>query len=127
MAHQLERVVRAEIPRHHLDPHEHVGPRERLWLEPKQREFRRQQSSVVCADEGVHACAVRIDLLTCIVGQTIPGRSCGTAESNCPKEPILRNRRFAENLRKTAVADAALKLHLPETILSVHVAESKQG
>ena len=43
VAHQLERVVRAEIPRHHLDPHQHVGPGERLGLEAQQRELRRQR------------------------------------------------------------------------------------
>ena len=43
VAQQLERVVRAQIPRHHLDPDEHVGPGPRLRLEAEQRELRRQR------------------------------------------------------------------------------------
>ena len=45
-AQQLERVVRAEIPGHHLDPHQDVGPGPRLRLEAQQRELRRQRAAM---------------------------------------------------------------------------------
>src|SRR5262249_13546542 len=95
-----------------------------LRLEPEQREFWWQQPSVMCADERVHARAVRIDFLTGLVGQTVPGRTGRTAESDGSEEPILRNRRIAKNLRQSTMADAALELHLPETILGMDVAEA---
>ena len=63
---QLERVVRAEVPRHHLDPHEHVGAGPRLGLEAQQRELRRQPAAVMRRDERVDAGDVGVDLAPCV-------------------------------------------------------------
>ena len=50
---ELVRVVRAEIPGHHLDPHQHVGPGPRRRLEAQQRELRRQRR--IGGEKRIHA------------------------------------------------------------------------
>src|ERR1051325_1816287 len=121
---QLVRIVSAEIPRHHLDPDEDVRAGPRLRLDAEEREFRRQAASVVRRDEGVHAGAVRVDLLLRPRRRAVPRLAGGAAEADSPQKTILLNRRQAEDLRQASVADATLKLHLPQTILRVRVSQS---
>ncbi len=126
MAQELEYVVRAQIPRHHLHPHDHVDAGPRLGLEAEQRELRRQPSAVVRDDEGVDAGDVGVDLLLRPVGRRGPRVLRRASESDRAEKAVLRERGCAENLREAPVADAPLQLHLPEPVLRVHVAEAEE-
>ena len=126
VAQELERVVGAEIPRHHLHPHHHIGAGERLRLEAQQRELGRQRAAVMRRDERVHAGDVRVDLLS-----TACGRRSHADRAARPKPTVRRNRSCgvaagAENFGEAPVADPPLELHLPQPILGVDVAEAEE-
>jgi hypothetical protein len=123
---QLERIVRAQVPRHHLHPHDHVRPAPRLWFESQQRELRRQLGAVMRGDERVDPGDVRVDLFPSPRRRGGPRGTGRTAEADGAQESILRDRRRAENLRQSPVADPALKLHLPQPVLRVHVPQAEQ-
>ena len=124
-AQELVRVVGAEIPRHHLDPHQDVGPGPRRRLEAQQRELRRQRAGSR-GEKRIHAGDVRLDLRPGIVRQPLPRGARRAAESDRAEEPVLRNRRGAEDFRQPAVADPALKLHLPQPVLGMDEAEAEE-
>ena len=123
---ELERIIRAEVPRHHLHPDQHVGPGPRLRLEPQQGEFRRQRAAVMCRDERVHAGDIGVDLRFGRFRGRGPRGSGGAAEADRPQEAILRDGRTAKDLREPAIPNPALKFHLPQPILRVHVAQPEQ-
>ena len=126
MPQQLERVILAEVPRHHLDPGEHVRPAPWLRLESQHRELQRELAPVVGRYERVDAGDVGVDVGPGLRRQRVPGRSRRTARADRSKESIRRQRGRAEHFRQPALADAALELHLPQTILGVRVAESEE-
>src|SRR5262245_16006564 len=78
------------------------------------------------ADERVHAGTVRIDLFARVLRQTIPSRTRRAAESDGAQKSILRNCGLSKYLREPPVADAPLEFHLPEAVLSMHVAKTKK-
>ena len=86
VAQELERVVGAQIPGHHLDPDDDVGSGPRFRLEPQQRELERQRGAVVCGEERVHARHVGIHLLLRPSGCSVPRRLCRPAETHRPQE-----------------------------------------
>jgi len=88
---QFKRVVRAEIPGHHLYPDRDVSAGERFRLETQQREFRRQRGAVMRADERIHAGGVGVDLFPGPVRHPPPRGRCRTAETNGAKKSILWN------------------------------------
>src|SRR5205807_7939940 len=87
-------------------------------------EFGRQRATF--AKKGVHAGDVGVYVAFRALRQPIPGGARRAAEPYCAKKTILWDSRRAEDLGQAAVADAALKLHLPETILRVDVAEAEE-
>ena len=121
---ELVRVVGAEIPGHHLDPHQHVGSGPWRRPEAQQRELRRQRR--IGGEKRIHAGAVRLDLTAGIVGQPLPGGARRASEPDRPQEPVLRNRRGAEDFRQHPVPDSALELHLPQPVLGVDEAETEE-
>src|SRR5438093_1229896 len=103
---QLERVVPAQIPRHHLDPHENVGTGPWSRLEAEQREFRRQLAAVVRRNERVDAGDIRVDLLPGALRQRGPRGTGGATKADRAKKAILRQRHGAEDLGQPAMTNA---------------------
>ena len=123
VSHELHRVVRAQIPRHHLGPDQHVGARPRFGFEAQDRELGRECAAVVRFEKRVHSGHVGVYGFARIGRQAVPRRACRAAEAHGTEKSILRDRRRPENLGQAAKPDPPLELHLPQPVLGVHVAE----
>ena len=123
---QFERIIRAQVPRHHLHPDHDVNSGPGFGLKSQQRELRRKQGVAVGRDVGVHPCDVGVDLFLRPGRHMLPGALRRAPESDRPQKAILRHSGGAEDLRQSAVSDAALEFHLPEPILGVHVSQPEQ-
>ena len=126
VAEELERIVRAEIPRHHLDPDHDIDARPGLGCEAEQREFRRKLRALMRLDERIDSRDIGVDACLRPFRHLLPCGPRGAPEADGAKEAILVNSGGAENLRKAAVADAALELHLPQPVLRVHESQAEQ-
>ena len=121
---QLPRIVRAQVPRHHLLPDDDVGAGPGLGREAEEEEFGRQRGPF--GEKRVHPGDVGVRVSFRAFRQPVPGGARRAAEPYCAKKTILWDSRRAEDLGETTVADAALKLHLPEAILRVDVAQAEE-
>ena len=120
----------AEIVRqqqgHQLAPDHTVGraPRFRSVGESGDVELWRQRA-VMAVEPGIHPCGVAVQGCARVVGQ---GLDLGFGSAVCADrshEPIERQGKGTVDLGKPAGADPPLPVHLPEAILSVHIAEGE--
>src|SRR5439155_16276433 len=108
-------------------PDEDVRSGPGLRFEAKQRELERQPCAMVGGEKRVDARHVRVHLLPGPLGCVLPRGPRRAPEADGPEEAVLRQSSGAEDLAQAAIADAALKLHLPQAILRVRVRESEVG
>ncbi len=75
---------------------------------------------------GIHAFAVRLQVVPCLLGKMAFDLLGDPAQSHNAEHPVKRERDFPEDLRKTSGSSPALEVHLPEPVLCVHESHRKE-
>ncbi len=125
VAHQLLDVVLAQREGHQLAPGEDVERRPGLRRVAQQRELDRQ-AAAMGGEEGVDALAIGLEDAARLGVEQRPVALGGAAEAEREHQPVGAAQRRSQQLREPAVAHPAVELHLPETVLGVHVALRKE-
>ena len=123
-AQQFGVPVAAQVPHHHLGPHQRVVHRPRLGLHAKDHKLQRQH--LVLAQPGVDAGGVRLQYGLGLRIERVKGAARSAVKTNRAQKLVRVERGLAQHFAQAAGAGAALKLHLKHAVLRVHIALRKK-